>query len=183
MNDKRRRFEQQVLPQLDAAYCLARWLVRDEHVAEDVVQDAFLRAYEYFDSFRGGPCRPWLLQIVRNVCNNWFVRQRREHELVCQDDELSAQQPGLDGSGQIETPQTLLAQSLERQQVNEAIAALAVPLREVLVLREIEEMSYAEIATVLGVPQGTVMSRLSRARGELRLRFKAIARETGKHAV
>jgi RNA polymerase sigma-70 factor (ECF subfamily) len=156
------RFEAEVLPSLDAAYSLARWLVRDEHVAEDIVQDAYLRAFRYFGSFRGGDARPWLLGIVRNVCYSWFVQQKRTLEIEC--DLEDADGPILDGQDRAQTPETLLLQKVERAQVTAAIGNLPVAFREVLVLREIEELSYEDIARVLDIPKGTVMSRLSRAR-------------------
>ncbi|MGZ5179448.1 MAG: sigma-70 family RNA polymerase sigma factor [Ramlibacter sp.] len=158
----RQRFEAEVLPCLDAAFSLARWLVRDEHVAEDVVQDAFLRAFRYFAAFHGGDPRPWLLGIVRNCCYSWFAQQKRSREFEVDLEDADA--PALDGHDQPLTPETLLVQKVERAQVTAAIAALALPFREVLVLREIEELSYEDIARVLGIPKGTVMSRLSRAR-------------------
>jgi RNA polymerase sigma-70 factor, ECF subfamily len=159
------RFETEVLPLLDAAYSLARWLVRDEHVAEDVVQDAYLRAFRYFGSFRGGDPRPWLLGIVRNCCYSWFVQQKRAAEFECDVEDADA--PSLDGLNRPQTPETLLMQKVERAQVTAAIAGLAVAFREVLVLREIEELSYDDIARILDIPKGTVMSRLSRARRQL----------------
>jgi len=156
------RFEAEVLPYLDAAYSLARWLVRDEHVAEDVVQDAYLRAFRYFGSFRGGDARPWLLGIVRNVCYSWFAQQKRTLEFEVDLDDAEA--PSLDGEARVQTPETLLVQKVERAQVTAAITSLPIAFREVLVLREIEELSYDDIARVLEIPKGTVMSRLSRAR-------------------
>ena len=168
MIDQRIRFETEVLPHLDAAYNLARWLVRDEQVAEDIVQDAFLRAFQYFDSFRGGPARPWLLAIVRNVCHNWFTQRKRGLELVNPDEDPEQDAPSLDHHGNLKTPETLLAQTYERVQVNAAIADLPIPFREALVLREMEDLSYEDIARVMQIPVGTVMSRLSRARSMLR---------------
>ncbi len=162
MTDSSSRFEAEVLPCLDAAYSLARWLVRDDHVAEDVVQDAYLRAFRYFGSFRGGDAKPWLLGIVRNVCYSWFVQQKRAAEFECDLEDADA--PTLDGHERAQTPETLLLQKLERAQVTAAISGLPVAFREVLVLREIEELSYEEIARALDIPKGTVMSRLSRAR-------------------
>ena len=161
-SDPHSRFEAELLPCLDAAYSLARWLVRDEHAAEDVVQDAYLRALRYYGSFRGGEARPWLLGIVRNCCYSWFARQRRTREIECDVEDADA--PSLDSYDRAETPETLLLQKVERAQVTSAIAGLPIPFREVLVLREIEELSYEEIAHVLEIPKGTVMSRLSRAR-------------------
>jgi RNA polymerase sigma-70 factor (ECF subfamily) len=163
--DARHRFEAEVLPHLDAAYNLARWLVRDEHAAEDMVQEAFLRAFRYFGGFRGGDARPWLLGIVRNCCHSFFVQQKRQREL--EEPAGDSDAPQLDASLEPLTPETLLARKLERAEVNAAVAALPWVFREVLVLREVEELSYEEIARLVGVPTGTVMSRLSRARSRL----------------
>ena len=168
MIDKRNQFEVELLPHIDAAYNLARWLVRDEHVAEDIVQDAFLRAFQYYGGFRDGPARPWLLAIVRNVCHNWFAQRKRSLELVDPDDDPELKAPFLDDQGIPGTPETLLAQTQERAQVNAAMVGLPLVFREVLVLREMEEMSYEDISRVLQIPLGTVMSRLSRARALLR---------------
>jgi RNA polymerase sigma-70 factor, ECF subfamily len=162
LSDANSRFEEQVLPYLDAAYSLARWLVRDEHVAEDVVQDAYLRAFRYFGSFRGDDARPWLLGIVRNCCYSWFVQQKRSLEFEV--DSQDADAPSLDAQERPQTPETLLMQKVERAQVTAAISSLPLAFREALVLREIEELSYEDIARVLDIPKGTVMSRLSRAR-------------------
>lgn len=156
------RFETEVLPYLDAAYNLARWLVRDEHVAEDIVQEACLRAWRYFGSFRGDDARPWLLGIVRNVCYSWFAQQKRAHEFESHIEDADA--PSLDGEDRALTPESMLVRKLEQAQVMAAIAGLPIVFREVLVLREIEELSYDEIARALDIPKGTVMSRLSRAR-------------------
>ncbi len=165
VTDLNARFATEVLPYLDAAYSHALWLVRDHHVAEDIAQDACLRAFRYFGSFRGGDARPWLLGIVRNCCYTWFVQQKRAAEFECDLDDADA--PELDALSRPQTPETLLMQKMERARVTAAIARLQVPFREVLVLREIEELSYEEIARVLDIPKGTVMSRLSRARRQL----------------
>jgi RNA polymerase sigma-70 factor (ECF subfamily) len=181
-------FEQQALPHLDAAYSLAFWLMRDRADAEDVVQDAYIRALRGFDGFRGEAMRPWLLAIVRNVA--WralAVRRRFTNNVI--PIEAAYARPDQDEPGVMDIPsgepsaETRLIEAGDRALLTRALDALTPLFREVLVLREIEEMSYAEIATVLGVPQGTVMSRLSRARAELRLRFKDLAQENGKHAV
>ena len=174
MLDKHKRFETEVLPHMDAAYNLARWLVRDEQVAEDIVQDAFLRAFQYFGSFRDGPAQPWLLAIVRNVCHTWFAQRKRSLELVDPEADPEQDAPSLDHHGNPGTPETMLAQTLERGQINAAIAELPIPFREALVLREIEELSYEDIAHVLQIPVGTVMSRLSRARSMLRKTLTSI---------
>jgi RNA polymerase sigma-70 factor (ECF subfamily) len=150
----------------DAAYNLARWLVHDEQVAEDIVQDAFLRAFQYFGSFRGGDARPWLLGIVRHAVHDWFARNRKHlHAELSVDDDLGP--PALDRHGGVETPESILGIKLERAQVTAAVARLAIPFREVLVLREMEDLSYEDIAQALGIPKGTVMSRLARARQQL----------------
>nr|WP_316638760.1 sigma-70 family RNA polymerase sigma factor [uncultured Roseateles sp.] len=170
MTDTRREhFSLSVLPHLDAAFNLARWLVRDAHDAEDVVQDAMLRALRHFDGFRGSDARPWLLAIVRNASYAW-LRARRPGELQeFSVDELDAatapHAPDLN-------PETLLIQRAERQMLNAAIAALPITFRETLILRELEDLSYREIAQITEVPLGTVMSRLSRAR---RLLSQALA--------
>jgi RNA polymerase sigma-70 factor (ECF subfamily) len=191
-------FEQQALPHLDAAYSLALWLMRDRADAEDVVQDAYVRALRGFDGFRGEVIRPWLLAIVRNVA--WralAVRRRATNNVIPieaafsrngEDDpepmSIASDEPSVE---------TRLIEAGDRALLTRALDAMTPLFREVLVLREVEEMSYAEIATVLGVPQGTVMSRLSRARAELRLRYKELAqdsrpqesppKENGKHAL
>jgi RNA polymerase sigma factor (sigma-70 family) len=189
-----RRFEQQALPHLDAAYSLAFWLMRDRADAEDVVQDAYVRALRGFDGFRGEAMRPWLLAIVRNVA--WralAVRRRATNNVVPieaaygrndDDDPEPLAIPSNDPSAE-----TKLIEAGDHALLTRALAALTPLFREALVLREIEEMSYAEIATVLAIPLGTVMSRLSRARAELRARFIELARQTptiqgnGNHAV
>ncbi|MBS0355465.1 MAG: sigma-70 family RNA polymerase sigma factor [Proteobacteria bacterium] len=164
-----RDFEALVLPHLDAAYNLARWLVRDEHVADDMVQDACLRAYRYFDALRGDAAKPWLLGIVRNNCYAWLEEQRMSARWVAhgEDDELLAAVP-VPPDSRGATPETELWHAYRRQAVDAAIRALEPPYREVIVLRELEDLSYAEIAQVAAIPIGTVMSRLSRARAALR---------------
>jgi RNA polymerase sigma-70 factor (ECF subfamily) len=161
MDDRQQRFAARVLPHLDAAYNLARWLVRDGHDAEDVVQDAMLRALRHFDGLRGADARPWLLAIVRNAAWTW-LGARRPADLVELDEDaldaaLAAGAPDLD-------PESLAIRRTERQAVDAAIAALPIAFRETLILRELEELGYREIAQVLDVPIGTVMSRLARAR-------------------
>lgn len=154
-------FEQVLLPHLDAAYNLARWLTRDEQDAQDVVQEAYLRALRFFGGFRGGDGRPWLLAIVRNTCHDWLRSRGRPDQVVTFDEQIHSE----DGAGQ--TPETLLLRQRDKETLQHALAAMPVPLREVLVLRELEGLSYKAIAEVLGVPIGTVMSRLSRARARL----------------
>ena len=162
-----RDFEALVLPHLQAAFNLARWLVHDDHVAEDMVQDACLRAYRYFDALHEGDPRPWLMGIVRNNCYTWLEEQRVIPHHVELDDELIDTLPAPE-HGQGMGPDAVLDQQRTRKLVDDAIRALAPPFREVVVLRELEGLSYAEIANIASIPIGTVMSRLSRARAELK---------------
>ena len=162
---QRHLFEQRVLPHLDAAYSFARWLLRDEQAALDATQEAALRAFRYLDSLRGDDARSWLLGIVRNTCFTALERARHGPETVEFDqagfEAALAAPPASD-------PLARLQQGRLQAQVDAAIRALAPPLREVVVLRELEELDYAAIARIAGVPIGTVMSRLSRARARLR---------------
>ena len=167
---KARRFEKTIMPHLDAAYNLARWLTRNDSDAQDVVQDAYLRAFKYFDSFQGENPSAWLLAIVRNTCFTWMRRNRPSEEVVASepvDDESAGNAEPLLGGGSrglATDPETILIEGRDRAQVNELVAMLPTEFREVIVLREIEDLSYREIADVVGIPIGTVMSRLSRAR-------------------
>jgi RNA polymerase sigma-70 factor (ECF subfamily) len=159
--DERRRFEQALLPHLGAAYNLARWLTRDEHDAEDVVQEAYLRALKSFGGFHGADGRAWLLAIVRNACYTRLQQKRVREPVTAFDEEVH----GVDAGAL--TPATRLLQEEDTQAVHRALEALPVDLREVMVLRELEGLSYKEIAAVAGIPMGTVMSRLARARERL----------------
>ena len=155
------RFEQHVLPHLDAGYNLARWLTRDAHDAEDVVQDACLRAMQYVNALRGGDARAWFLTIVRHACYDWFKRNRPP-EIVA--DDGSAIDAAVDDAP---SPEQVVARGAEARALADAVAALPPRYREVLVLRELEELSYKEIARIADIPIGTVMSRLARARAML----------------
>lgn len=159
--EQQTRFEEVIMPHLDAAYNLARWLTRNEHDAEDVVQDAFLRAFKFFEGFRGGNSRSWLLSIVRNTAYTWLQKNRKHEVGTISDDEIEKIQDGAPN------PEALLVKDTDHQEVMKAIGELPVEFREALILRELEEMSYKEIADVLNVPLGTVMSRLARARRQL----------------
>lgn len=163
------RFEQRVVPLLDDAYTLARHLVRDEHDAQDIVQEAYLRAWRYYGTFRGGDERPWLLTIVRNCCYTW-KRTHRKDDAVSYDDE----QHGLRESPRFSADAPVIERS-EREHITSAFEALPAEFREVLVLRELEGFSYREIARIVGAPIGTVMSRLARGRERLRLLIKRSA--------
>jgi RNA polymerase sigma-70 factor (ECF subfamily) len=172
-DDARRRFERLALPHLDAAYNLARWLTRNDHDAQDVVQEACLRAMRYFESFRGEQARPWLLQIVRHTCYSW-LQQNRPSDMVAIDaddspwNEIAA--PTAD------EPMSIAARNADRALINRAITALPIAFREVLVLRELEDLSYKDIARIADIPVGTVMSRLSRARSMMQAALQPGAR-------
>jgi RNA polymerase sigma-70 factor, ECF subfamily len=163
------RFEQRVVPLLDEAYTLARHLMRDEHDAQDAVQEAYLRAWRYFAGFRGGDERAWLLTIVRNCCYTWR-RSRRVKESVPFDDE----QHGGDDRDRYAADTRAINDS-ERGALASALDALPREFREVLVLREIDGLSYREIAGITGAPVGTVMSRLARGRERLKRALKRTA--------
>jgi RNA polymerase sigma factor (sigma-70 family) len=160
-NDRRARFEQVVMRHLSAAYNLARWLTRNDHDAEDLVQEAYLRAYKFFDRFHGGDGRPWLLAVVRNTCYTW-LKQHRGRELTASfDEEIHG------GGSDALNPEKLLLQKTTRQLLHEALEELPVVFREVVVLRDLQGFSYKEIASIVDVPLGTVMSRLTRGRSRL----------------
>jgi RNA polymerase sigma-70 factor, ECF subfamily len=165
------RFEQVVLPHLDAGMNLARWLLRNREDAEDVVQEAMLRAYRFFGQFRGGDARAWLLQIVRNSCYTW-IEKRRPSELTAEFDEQLHHSSDPD-------PETMAMQASDREMLTRALESLPPRAREVLVLRELEGCSYKEIADITGVPMGTVMSTLSRARERLQ---RAVSGPVAKEA-
>ena len=169
-DDRRRRFELLALPHLDAAYNLARWLAGNPTDAEDVVQDAYLRAYRYFDAFQGGNFRVWLLTIVRNAFMTW-VKENRSGRVVFVPDTPLAETADTDEvawGSKPRDPEALLMDSIDSQTLSRLMEKLPSDYREVLLLREVEDLSYKEIADVTGTPMGTVMSRLSRARLALR---------------
>jgi RNA polymerase sigma-70 factor, ECF subfamily len=155
-------FEQAVLPHLDAAYNLARWLTRNAQDSEDVVQEAYLRAFRFFDGFRGGDARTWLMKIVRNTCYTWLHVNRPLQEATEFDENL------FPTDSRAPNPEEAVLQNDSNTLVRKAMEKLPPNFREVLVLRELEGLSYGEIADITGMPVGTVMSRLSRARGRLR---------------
>jgi RNA polymerase sigma-70 factor, ECF subfamily len=168
LSERTQRFERVVLPHLDAAYNLARWITRNDHDAQDVVQEAALRAYRFFEGLRG-EAKPWLLAIVRNSCLSW-LQVNRPADLAGFDDRApEAVAPEDDG------PEAQAVRALDRRMLNEAIAALPAQFREVLVLRELEDLSYRDIARIADVPIGTVMSRLSRARRLLGESVRAVS--------
>lgn len=168
-HDRSRRFERLVLPHLDAAFALARWLTRDNADAADVVQEAYLRAYRYFDGFEGAEARPWLLSIVRRCAYDWLGRRKGTVPL----DEIAESEVDADSPMRVGTPDPEAAaiRNDDARRVNRLIEGLPAEFREVLVLRELQDLSYAEIADIIAAPVGTVMSRLSRARALLRRRL------------
>jgi len=156
----RERFEREVMPHLDAAYTLARWLVRDQHGAEDVVQDALIRAMRALADCQGANPRGWLLAIVRNQAFSWLSR-RRPQDLAQLGDEAAAP------ADAAPSPDHALIGDERRQALSAALERLSVAFREVVVLRELQGLSYQAIAEIVNVPIGTVMSRLARGRAQL----------------
>jgi RNA polymerase sigma-70 factor (ECF subfamily) len=161
-SDQQSQFEATVLPHLDAAYNLARWLAGNDHDAADIVQEASLRAFRFVAGFRGGNSRSWLLTIVRNTAYTWLKKNHAAKVIHVTDEELT----------EMEDPTAVAADAMllknaSVEVLRTAIEALPVEYREALVLRELEGLAYKEIAGVAGVPIGTVMSRLARARKQL----------------
>jgi RNA polymerase sigma-70 factor, ECF subfamily len=155
-------FDATVLPHLNAAYNLARWLTRDDQDAQDVVQEACLRAFKYWKSFSGRDCRSWLLAIVRNTYYSW-LRQRSVQPVLTEDGEID------DVDDAVGNPENVLLQNADRQLLKAALEDLPAEFREAIVLREMEGLSYKEIADIASVPIGTIMSRLARARKRLQI--------------
>ncbi|WP_408647102.1 RNA polymerase sigma factor [Trinickia dabaoshanensis] len=162
-----RRFQQLALPHLDAAYNLARWLSGNPGDADDIVQEAFVRAFRFFGSFRGENARPWLLAIVRRTWYTEWRRRANSLELATFDDDLDETSVFDETSSAFADPQILMLQGEHTRLVREALEKLPVEFREVLILRELEDMSYRDIAIVADLPIGTVMSRLARGRRKL----------------
>ena len=160
--DKLARFEQSIMPHMDAAYNLARWLSSNDSDAQDVVQEAYLRAFKFFSGFRGGNSRAWLLRILRNAFYDWLKQNRGTEAPEPFDEELH------DAKDETLGPDNLLLEKADHQLLHKAIASLPVEFREIVVLRELEGFSYKEISELADVPLGTVMSRLARGREQLR---------------
>jgi RNA polymerase sigma-70 factor (ECF subfamily) len=168
-DDKTRQFEAIALPHLDAAYNLARWLTRNDQNAEDLVQMAFMRAFRFFDGFRGGDARAWVLTIVRNTYFGALRDNRHERDDVSFDEELHAQEMDADAQDASSyamgnNPESIVAAQDVKRVVNQALERLPQAFRDIVVLKEIEDLSYKEIADIAGIPLGTVMSRLARGR-------------------
>ena len=170
--DKARRFREAALPYLDDVYTLARYLLRDAADAEDAVQECYLRAFKHFDSYRGPAMKPWLFAILRNVCRAEYARRNTAPTSAIEDAPESAEQTPLWHEAE-ETPEAQLVRRWDSDTIRRLVAALAEPFRETFVLREIQNLSYREIADVAEVPVGTVMSRLARARAMLRSAWMA----------
>lgn len=162
LDNQSTRFEEAVLPHLDAAFNLARWLVRDSAEAQDLVQEAYLRAWKGFAGFRGGDGRPWILAIVRNTCYTWLRNHSRRDLAVEFDEGVHSQESS------VPSPERMFIEKTNRGMLEQALQELPAEFRESIVLRELEGLSYKEIGEIAGVPVGTVMSRLARARARLR---------------
>jgi RNA polymerase sigma-70 factor (ECF subfamily) len=159
--ERARRFREAALPHLDEVYTLARYLLRNAADADDAVQECYLRALKHFDTFRGGAMRPWLFAILRNVCKMTYAQRSFAAPDTAEDTvPLWSEAP--------ETPEAQVLRRRDDQSIRDMVGALPDVFREAIVLREINELSYREIAEIVGAPVGTVMSRLARARSILR---------------
>ena len=165
-------FVEDVVPHLDAAYNLARWLTRNDQDAQDVVQEAFMRAFRFLGGFRGGNVRAWVLRIVRNTSYTWMHQNRPQYPTLEFDEEFHGPDP------RAPTPEEVLSRNDDRSLVQRALRELPPSHREVLILRELEGMSYKEISEIMDMPEGTVMSRLSRARDGLRQSLANLGHES-----
>ena len=165
--ERARRFREAALPHLDDVYTLARYLLRDASDAEDAVQECYLRALKHFDTYRGPAMKPWLFAILRNVCRAEYARRATAPATTIDDAPETAEQPPMWHEEQA-TPETEMLRERDASAIRKLIDALAEPFKETFVLREINNLSYREIADAVGAPVGTVMSRLARARAMLR---------------
>lgn len=172
---ERARFEQLVLPHLDAAFNLSRWLLRSRPDAEDVAQEAMLRAFRFFRGFHGGDARAWLLQIVRNTCYTWLEKNRQVDLMTEFDEDLHPYSSP--------TPEALAIAGDNRERLTKALDELPVRFREILVLRELEGCSYKEIASITSIPIGTVMSSLARARHRLQRTLAQPKQQEARHGL
>ncbi|MGE5156871.1 MAG: sigma-70 family RNA polymerase sigma factor [Gemmatimonas sp.] len=171
-SDRTRRFRELTLPHLDEVYTLARYLLRDASDAEDAVQECYLRALKHFDTYRGPAIKPWLFAILRNICRAEYARRSAAPAVAIEDAPEATEQAPLWHEGQ-ETPEAQVLRERDSDAIRRLIDTLAEPFRETLVLREINNLSYREIAETVGAPVGTVMSRLARARAMLRSAWMA----------
>ena len=182
MTDNKVRFERLTIPHMDAAYNLASYLLKARTDAEDAVQDAFVRAYRAFHQFEGEDIKPWLLTIVRNVCFR-RLQERRRADNVISLDEAGPRSAGPQFEANVASPEQTAIERSDQSVLSRAMAELPPMFREVIVLREIEEMSYREVADVIGAPVGTVMSRLSRARAELKVLLNRLMNQDDRNAM
>jgi RNA polymerase sigma factor (sigma-70 family) len=169
VSTKEKRFQVMVLPHLDSAFNLARWLSRSHHDAEDIVQEAYLRAFKFFDGFHGEDGRAWLLGIVRNTFFTWYQQNKMQAKNTPFEEELHGAH--LEDAAVTQfaehNPEALLVQKDSQRQLQQALEAISVEYREVMVMGELEDLSYKQIAGIVGIPIGTVMSRLGRGRKQL----------------
>ncbi|WP_315737716.1 MULTISPECIES: sigma-70 family RNA polymerase sigma factor [unclassified Bradyrhizobium] len=170
--ERARRFREAALPYLDDVYTLARYLLRNPADAEDAVQECYLRALKHFDTYRGPAMKPWLFAILRNVCHAEFARRAGAPAKALDDAPEAAEQPPL-WQESAETPEGAVLRERDASAIRRLIDTLAEPFRETFVMREVNDLSYREIAAAAGVPVGTVMSRLARARAMLRAAWLA----------
>jgi RNA polymerase sigma-70 factor (ECF subfamily) len=180
--EKMRRFRDAALPHLDDLYTLARYLMRNPTDAEDAVQECYLRALRHFDSYRGPAMKPWLLAILRNVCKAEFARRGKDEVPTdfAQDESVAEDMPMWQEPQA--SPEKLILRQQDSATIRRLVAELPEPFRETIVLREVNDLSYQEIAEVAGVPVGTVMSRLARARAMLRSAWNATETATSRPA-
>lgn len=166
--DKQKTFDAVVMPHLDAAFNLARWLARNDADAQDIAQEALLRAFKFFNGFHGDDGKSWLLAIVRNTFYTWLQKQHGRRSEEPFDENIHGDDPALVDTLPNNNPEVLLMQRASKRIIDSALERLPVECREIIVLRELEDLSYKEIADIVAIPIGTVMSRLSRARKLLR---------------
>jgi RNA polymerase sigma-70 factor (ECF subfamily) len=172
-DDRARRFHDAAMPFLNDVYTLARYLMRNADDADDAVQECYLRGLRYFDSYRGPAIKPWLLAILRNVCLSEFARRGKQEPLAEYADDDAVDEQVAIWQERPASPESALVRAHEAAAMRQLVATLPSPFREVIVLREMNELSYKEIAAVESVPVGTVMSRLARARAMLRSAWQA----------
>jgi len=179
------RFEQLTILHRNAAFNLAYWILRSPQEAEDVVQDAYVRAFRAFSTFNGKSSRPWLLAIVRNAAHTALEARKRDRSIILPVDDFEVREgcPAIEAASAAPSREAQLMASSEGQRLMEALSRLALKHRDILVLREMEGFTYSEIAEITGLPIGTVMSRLSRARAELRQALVPCAAKTGPDVI
>ena len=170
------RFETLVLPHVNSAFNVARWLTRNDQDAQDVLQEAYLRAFKFFPGFRGEDARAWLLAIVRNTFYTWYQQKRGQTPDIAFDEEVHSLETS--AAHQDGNPESILMRSESQKRVRSALQSLPLEFREVVVLRELEELSYKQIAAIVGIPMGTVMSRLGRGRQLLATLLAPMKQET-----